>query len=821
MKEEDNNLSPGMRQYMHVKEKHPDCIVFFRMGDFYETFYQDAKTAARELEITLTSRGKGEKKAPLAGIPFHSVQPYIGKLISKGYKVCIVEQMEDPKYAKGLVKRDVVRIITPGTVIDETILNGKVNNYIMAINKEKESIAIAVCDVSTGEFSVTLSCEEKLDNEMIKYSPSEVLLPLSLENSNFSKKIKGYFVNFYDDLHFYEEKVNKVLLQHFGTMPSIDEFLKTSAGALMAYLLQTQKDDLKHINRITKVNTEDFMLIDKTTLQNLNIISNRKDDNATLLKAIEYTKTSMGGRLLRQWIMKPLLNINEIKKRLDSVEEFTENLLLKDEIARILSEITDLERLMARISFKTASPKDLVALRNTLSLIPKINSLLKDCNAEMLEKKLDEFNELKELLSVSIKDDPNTIVREGNMIREGYSKELDELRSIKHDSKKWLLEFEEEEKRKTGMKFLRVSYNKVFGYFIEVSNSNLSMVPSHYIRKQTQLNGERFITPELKEKENIILTADEKINSLEYNLFMDILKKAAAYIIELQNVSEIIAAIDVLQGFACISIIGHYTRPKINETYTLTIKSGRHPIVEKLEQNFISNDIGLDENKRMMIITGPNMAGKSVYIKQNALIVLMAQIGCFVPAEAAEIGIVDRVFSRVGASDDIATGQSTFMVEMNETSNILKNATEKSLIILDEIGRGTSTYDGVSLAWAIAEFIITKVRAKTLFATHYHHLNKMADEFEGIKNFNVAVSEREDEVVFLRKIVEGGTDRSYGIQVAKLAGLPHDVIETAKRVITQLEMEDEIGEMIHRNLKSRKITDKEKKDIMQKTLLDL
>jgi DNA mismatch repair protein MutS len=476
---------------------------------------------------------------------------------------------------------------------------------------------------------------------------------------------------------------------------------------------------------------------------------------------------------------------------------------------------------MARISFKTASPKDLVALRNTLSLIPKINSLLKDCNAEMLEKKLDEFNELKELLSVSIKDDPNTIVREGNMIREGYSKELDELRSIKHDSKKWLLEFEEEEKRKTGMKFLRVSYNKVFGYFIEVSNSNLSMVPSHYIRKQTQLNGERFITPELKEKENIILTADEKINSLEYNLFMDILKKAAAYIIELQNVSEIIAAIDVLQGFACISIIGHYTRPKINETYTLTIKSGRHPIVEKLEQNFISNDIGLDENKRMMIITGPNMAGKSVYIKQNALIVLMAQIGCFVPAEAAEIGIVDRVFSRVGASDDIATGQSTFMVEMNETSNILKNATEKSLIILDEIGRGTSTYDGVSLAWAIAEFIITKVRAKTLFATHYHHLNKMADEFEGIKNFNVAVSEREDEVVFLRKIVEGGTDRSYGIQVAKLAGLPHDVIETAKRVITQLEMEDEIGEMIHRNLKSRKITDKEKKDIMQKTLLDL
>jgi len=818
---DNSNLTPGMRQYMQIKEQHPDCIVLFRMGDFYETFYQDAKTASKELDIVLTSRGKGEKKAPLAGLPYHSVQPYVAKLIKKGYKVCIVEQIEDPKKAKGLVKRDVVRIITPGTVIDETMLSNNTNNYIMAINKEKDNISIAISDISTGEFSVLKTSEDKLENELNKYSPSEIILPLSLENAEFSKSLKDFFVNYLDDLYFFDEKAKKTLDEHFLSYPTLEPMLATSAGALLSYLHQTQKNDLKHINRLKIINTEDYMLLDKVTLYNLNIISNKRDDNATLLASLDHTKTSMGSRMLRQWILKPLLNINEINKRLNAVEELKGNLILKDDISDILSKMQDLERLISRIAFKTASPKDVAALANTLSQIPELNSQLIGTRSKLLNKSIEEFNSLVMQISATIKEDPSTLVREGNIIKAGFNHELDELRGIKTNSRQWLLDFEEEEKRRTGIKYLRVRYNKVFGYFIEVSKSNLNLVPDNYIRKQTQVNSERFITPELKEKENIILSADEKINDLEYRLFMELIDKISEYTNKIQQASDRIASIDVIQGFASAAILHRYNKPILSETTNIKIKNGRHPVVERLEENFISNNLDLDDKTKVMIITGPNMAGKSVYIKQNALIVLMAQIGSFVSAEKAEIGIVDRIFSRVGASDDIASGHSTFMVEMNETANILSNATEKSFIILDEIGRGTSTYDGVSLAWAIAEFLITKIKAKTLFATHYHHLNKMASEFDCIKNYNIAVSEKDDDIIFLRKIVEGGTDKSYGIHVAKIAGLPQDVIDTSKKIITQLEMEDEIGDMIHKNLKNKKLTDKEKKEVMQKTLLDL
>ncbi|MCB9358316.1 DNA mismatch repair protein MutS [Candidatus Woesearchaeota archaeon] len=812
-----SNLSPGMRQYMEVKEKHPDCIVLFRMGDFYETFYQDAKTAARELDITLTSRGKGEKKAPLAGIPYHAATPYVTKLVKKGYKVCIVEQIEDPKKAKGLVKRDVVRIVTPGTLTEELMLTAS-NNYIMAINKEKDQVAVALSDVSTGEFSVFQVSPERLESELNKYHPSEIILPLSLENSEFVKSLRPYFINFYDDLYFFEDKAMKTLQENFQSIPSLSVLQQTSAGALISYIRDTQRSSINHINRINIINTDDFMLLDKVTLSNLNILHDNKN-KASLLDCLDSTKTSMGSRLLRNWILKPLTDINKINLRLDATQELVNNLIIKDEIADILKNIQDIDRLISRVSFKNATPKDLVALRSTLHEFPRLNSIKTE--STLLSTKLDTFPDLLQLLESAIKDEPNTLLREGNIIRKGYSEELDELRGIKSNSRQWLVNFETKEKERTGIKFLKVRYNKVFGYFIEISKSQLSMVPDNYIRKQTQVNCERFITNELKEKENIILNADERIHELEYNLFMELLEKISKHIRPLQEASSQIAMIDVMQSFADKALLNRYVRPQVTQSYDLKIESGRHPIVEQLEESFISNYLDLSEETRMMIITGPNMAGKSVYIKQNALIVLMAQMGSFVPADKALIGIVDRIFSRVGASDDISSGHSTFMVEMNETANILNNATERSFIILDEIGRGTSTYDGVSLAWAIAEYIITKIKAKTLFATHYHHLNKMADQYPGIRNFNIAVSEKPDEIIFLRKIIEGGTDKSYGIHVAKIAGLPTEVIDSSKRIITQLEMEDEIGDMLHKNLKNKKIITKEDKEQLQKTLLDL
>jgi DNA mismatch repair protein MutS len=811
-----DNLTPAMRQYMEVKEQHPDCIVMFRMGDFYEMFFQDAKIASKELGITLTARGKGEKQAPLAGMPYHSCQSYIAKLIKKGYKVCIVEQVEDPKKAKGIVKRDVVRIITPGTVIDENMLPDKANNYIVALNKEKENISIAFADISTGEFNVLSTNPEKIHTELNKYSPSEILIPLSLENSEFTKSLNHFFLNFYDDLHFFNEKSLQVLKQHFENLPKLQDLEYSSAGALISYLKETQFSNLPHIKKINIINTEDFMVLDKPTLSNLNIISNNSDDNATLINVLDYTKTSMGSRMLKNWIIKPLLNKDKIEERLKAVEELKNNLILKDEFSEILSNINDIQRIMSRVNFKTASPKDIVALRNTLHKFPSYNKLTQLTKTKLLNKKLNEFEKLTNKLQQAIKDEPSTSTREGNIIKTNYNKELDELLDLKLNSKRWLVEFEEKEKKNTGIKFLKVKYNKVFGYFIEVSNSQINLVPDYYTRKQTQTNCERYITSELKEKENIILTADEKVAELEYKLFMEILDEITIYTNDLQESAEQLAILDVLQSFASCAILNHYTKPIITDTKDLKITSERHPIVEKREENFVSNNIELNDKTKMMIITGPNMAGKSVYIKQNALIVLMAQIGSFVPAESASIGIIDRIFSRVGASDDIASGHSTFMVEMNETANILSNATDKSFIILDEIGRGTSTYDGVSLAWSIAEYIVTRIKAKTLFATHYHQMNKMEKQYSTIKNFNIAVAEKEDNIVFLRKIVEGGTDRSYGIHVGKLAGLPTEVIENAKKIINQFEMDDEIGESLHKNLKvSKDVIEDNSKDYIK------
>lgn len=798
-----SHLSPGMRQYMEVKQKHPDCIVLFRMGDFYEIFYSDAKTAAKELDITLTSRGKGEKKAPLAGIPYHSAQPYIAKLVKRGYKVCMVEQTEDPKKAKGLVKRDVVRIITPGTLIDEMMLPDKSNNYIAALNKEKDAIGLAIADISTGEFFVLATTSEKIDNELNKYQPSEVIIPLSLEKSDFAQKLKHYCIHTYDDLHFFEKKAEKTLEGQCNipfTQSSEYSLLVSSAGALIAYLKETQLSDLSHITKLQVIQHKTYMFLDKTTIANLNILPTSAND-VSLLKTIDQTKTSMGSRLLRQWLVRPLLTKEKIVERQKAVQELYNNRIMKEDIAEILSEFHDLERLMSRVSFRNASPKDLVSLRMSLSHIPHLNNILTKTKSRLLQKKLEEFTSLKELLSNAILDEPNTIIREGNIIRDGFNKELDDLRKIKKNTREWIAEFEKEEKEKTGIKFLRVSYNKVFGYFIEVSKSNLNLVPDHYIRKQTQTNSERYITPELKDKEQTIMTADERIKELECNLFMEIIDQVSHSMAQVLETSSHIACIDVLQSFASIALANKYVCPELNDDGVMAITEGRHPIVESREDLFIPNDLTMNDQSRMHIITGPNMAGKSVYIKQNALIVIMAHIGSFVPAKTALVSITDRIFSRVGASDDIASGRSTFMVEMHETANILTNATEKSFIILDEIGRGTSTYDGVSLAWAIAEYILKKIKAKTLFATHYHQLNKLADDFAEVHNFNIAVSEKEDSIVFLRKIVAGGTDRSYGIHVAKLAGLPSEVIETSKKIITQLEMEDDIGAMLHKGLK--------------------
>jgi DNA mismatch repair protein MutS len=818
-------LTPAMQQYMRIKNQYPDCIVMFRMGDFYEMFFEDAKTAANELDIVLTSRGKGDTKAPLAGIPYHSIEPYLAKLVKKGYKVAICEQMEDPRFAKGIVKRDLVRIITPGTLIDSIMLEEKSNNYIMSLFKEKECIGIALADISTGEFLTTqFNSLEQLRNEITRFSPSEIIFPMSLEKSDFILKLKdnNLILNSYDDRHFWREKCNETLKEHFNVL-SLDGFglnekkLSINAsGALISYLKETQKTSLAYINNIKLFNTENFMCLDSSTIRNLELVRNIRDNSSrgTLLSILDNTITVMGSRLLKKWLLQPLLDIENINERLDCVEELTTNVLLREELKEKLKNIQDLERLISRIMYGNSNARDLILLKNSLKIIPFIKDLLKDVKSRKLRQinKINEQKEVVELIEKAILEEPSAVLNEGNLIKKGYNEELDKLQELIRKGKNWIIELEEKERRRTGIKSLKIKYNKVFGYFIEVTKSNLHLVPSDYIRKQTQVNSERFITDDLKKQEELVLNAEEKIINLEYKLFQDVIKRVSEKTVEIQNIARNIAELDCLLNFSIIAIDNNYKRPLLKYDNNIFLKDSRHPVLEKIEQNYVPNDIVINEENRTLIITGPNMAGKSSIMRQVALIVLMAQIGSFVPVTHASIGIVDRIFTRVGAFDDIYSGQSTFMVEMSETANILNNATENSLIILDEIGRGTSTYDGISIAWAVAEYIHNNIKARIMFATHYHQLNKLAENHNGIKNLNVAVNESEDKIIFLHKLVEGGTDKSYGIQVAKLAGLPKEVIERSKVIMNRLEMEDEISERIHRGLKNnkkKKITTKE------------
>ncbi len=800
-------LTPGMQQYMKIKNENPDCLVLFRMGDFYETFFDDAKTAARALDIVLTKRG-GRNPVPLAGIPYHALDQYLAKLIKQGFKVAIVEQTEDPKKAKGLVKRDLIRIVTPGTVIESNLLDEGENNYLMSVAVQEGVAGIALADISTGEFMTTELGLGQLQNEIAKFRPKELIFASSLEDEQFVEELKNSveFVSPYAEHFYFRDNAYEKLKTHFK-VGSLDVFgieernmAVSASGALLSYLHETQKNSLQYLNKLRFYSSSDYMLVDLTTQRNLELVQNVRSGakDGTLIKVLDSTNTSMGSRMLKSWLLKPLLSIDKINKRLDAVEEFNREYLIREELKENLKAVNDIERLISRISYGSASPKDLIALKTSIDVVPYIKKRLDKLSSELLKEifKINDVINVSQLIATAIRDEPAAVVSDGNVIRDGYNAELDELRGVSRDGKSFIRSMETKERARTGIKSLKVRFNKVFGYFIEITKANLHLVPSDYIRKQTQVNSERFITEELKEKEDIILNAQEKIVELEQRLFRELLDKISAETENIQKLSAFIAQLDVLLGFATVAVNNQYVRPVLNEGYDLKIEDGRHPVVEQVEDIFISNHTKLDEDTRMMIITGPNMAGKSVYMRQVGLIVLLAQIGCFVPAKSAELGIVDRIFTRVGAFDDLSHGQSTFMVEMTQTANILNNATERSLIILDEIGRGTSTYDGLAIAWGVAEYLISNVKAKTLFATHYHLLNTLTDQHLGVSNYNIAVQEDRGNIVFLHKLVEGGTDKSYGIHVAKLAGMPKEAIERAKEMQFKLENKDQMHQRI-------------------------
>ena len=811
---EPEKLTPGMRQYQDAKRANPDCLILLRMGDFYEMFYEDAVTAARELEITLTARGKGEKRAPLAGVPYHALETYLGRLVKKGYKVAIIEQLEDPKKAKGLVKRGLVRIVTPGTIMEGSMLNEKENNYVMALSCHDDIFPLAFCDLSTGEFFTTSArTVQSVINEMIRLNPSECIVPASLQvNHELMKKIKvtGCFVNSTEDYFYKTDKAEETLLNHFN-ISSLSSFglqedkLQTAvSGALMRYLIDTQKNSLSHIKKIFVKSNRETMLLDASTFRNLELVKNIRDgsNRGSLLGILDKSTTALGSRLLRKWLKEPLLKQQLIERRLNAVEALNKNIISREDIVTLLKNVYDIERLIGRVNYGTANPRDLLSLKSSLQQIPLLKSKLSDFSSELLTSigNMPELGSVSELINNSIKDEAPITIREGGMIKTSYNSELAELHAIKTNSKAYLQEIENKEKERTGILSLKIRFTRVFGYFIEVTKKNVPFVPNDYIRKQTTTNSERYITEELKTVEEKILGAQEKIQELEYRLFQEIVEKIAEKTIEMQDAAGKISVLDVLCSLSKVAMENGYCKPKFVDRKVLQIRAGRHPVVEKIESRFIANDIYLD-NGEMMIITGPNMAGKSTLQRQVALTVLMAQMGSYVPAKEVILGIFDRIFTRVGASDDLSAGQSTFMVEMNETASILHNATENSLVILDEIGRGTSTFDGVSLAWSVAEHIHNKIKAKTLFATHYHVMNKLEQKFDRIKNYNIAVKESKGEVIFLRKLLPGGTDQSYGIHVAKLAGLPSSVVDRAKEIQTILEKDDDMV----RRIKAKKL----------------
>ena len=801
-------LTPMMQQYIATKEQYKDCILLYRLGDFYELFFDDAIVVSKELELTLTGKSCGmEERAPMCGVPYHAIEGYLNKLVSKGYKVAICEQMEDPKLTKGIVKREVTRIVTPGTNLNTQSFEDNKNNYLMCIAYYDEIIGISIADVTTGDYYLTeVSDKNQLLDEIVKYNPAEIIcndafLVSGIQIEELKNRL-GICIFSLDPHFFDEEQCKKILLKHFHVLSlqgiGIEEFPigTVAAGTLMQYLYDTQKNTLNHLTHIYPYLTSKYMLLDSSTRRNLELCETLRDKQkkGSLLGVLDKTKTAMGGRLLRKYIEQPLIDKDKILYRQDAIDDFCKNPCERDEIREYLNPVYDLERLIGKISFHTANPRDLIALATSLRMLPPIKTVTGGMNAEALlhiSEAIDGLEDIYTLIDEAIIDEPPLQIREGGIIRDGYDKDIDTLRHAKTEGKSWLAALEAEDRERTGIKNLRIKYNKVFGYYFEVTNSFKNMVPDDYIRKQTLTNAERYTTPRLKELEDTILNAEDKLVTLEYDKFCEIRDFIAGQLERIQKTAHEIARLDVFASFSLVAEQNHYVRPSLNEKGIIQIKDGRHPVVEKVIEHdmFIPNDTYLDNGKNCIsIITGPNMAGKSTYMRQSALIVLMAQIGSFVPAKKANIGIVDRIFTRVGASDDLASGQSTFMVEMNEVANILRNATPDSLLILDEIGRGTSTFDGLSIAWSVIEFISnTKILgAKTLFATHYHELTELEGKINNVNNYCIAVKEKGDDIVFLRKIIKGGADRSYGIQVAKLAGVPEMVIERAKEILSEL-----------------------------------
>lgn len=841
-------LTPMMKQYMETKSQYQDCILFYRLGDFYEMFFEDALTASRELEITLTGKNCGqEEKAPMCGVPYHAVEGYLNRLVAKGYKVAICEQVEDPKTTKGIVKREVVRIVTPGTNLDTQALDETKNNYIMCIVYIADKYGVSIADISTGDYFVTeIPDSAKLLDEIYRFSPSEIICNEAFYMSGVDmdgmKDRLGITIYSLESWYFDDEVCRKKLLEHFEVSSFAGLGLADydcgiiSAGALLQYLLETQKNSLSNLTHITPYAAGKFMMIDSSTRRNLELCETlrEKQKRGSLLWVLDKTKTAMGARTLRKYVEQPLIDKTEIIRRLDAVQELKEQAISREEIREYLSPVYDLERLITKIAYGSANPRDLTAFRSSLEMLPALLYILQEMKAELLKDlavDLDPLEDLCILVKKAIREDPPIAMKEGNIINDGYNEEVDKLRRAKSDGKDWLAKLENDEREKTGIKNLKIKYNKVFGYYLEVTNSYKEMVPEYYTRKQTLANAERYITPELKELEDMILGAEDKLYALEYELYSEVRDLIASQIERIQKTAKAVAALDAFASLALVAERNNYVRPKINEKGVIDIKEGRHPVVERMIPNemFISNDTYLDDKKhRISIITGPNMAGKSTYMRQTALIALMAQIGSFVPAKSANIGLSDRIFTRVGASDDLASGQSTFMVEMTEVANILRNATSKSLLILDEIGRGTSTFDGLSIAWAVIEYISDSrlLGAKTLFATHYHELTELEGKIDNVNNYCIAVKEKGDDIVFLRKIVKGGADKSYGIQVAKLAGVPELVIGRAKEIVEELSDEDITARVSEIASKERVVKKKPKVkkyddvDIAQMSLFD-
>lgn len=803
-----NTLTPMMQQYVKIKDKYKDCILFYRLGDFYEMFFDDAIKASRELEITLTGKNCGlEERAPMCGVPYHSAENYINRLIEKGYKVAIAEQIEDPATAKGIVERDVIRVVTPGANLNMQALDETKNNYLMCVYSDISRYGMSYVDVTTGEFqTTTLHTYAALLDEIAKVQPAECILNTTIhENSEFIQWMDQNlhtYINTYDDWFFDAKRTRDTLLKHFEVV-SLDglgigeqDESVIASGALLDYLYETQKSGLSHIDHIRYYETGKYMLLDVSTRRNLELLETmrEKEKKGSLLWVLDHTKTAMGARKLRHFIEQPLTSVYQIDERLDSIEELVGDLMGREEIRELLTPVYDMERLMTKMTLQTANPRDLLAFRQSIHVLPDIKMLLKNMKSTLLKgmgDSLDMLLDLDKLIGDSISEEPPIALKEGKIIKDGFNDKVDRLREASKDGKLWLTSLEAKEREQTGIKNLKIKYNKVFGYYIEVTKSNLDMVPERYQRKQTLANAERYITPELKEIEDTVLGAEDKLIELEYSLYVQIRNKLADHVLRIKETARKVAELDALQSLAHVAVTNHYVRPTFNDQGTIQITEGRHPVIEKImgRERFITNDTLMNtQEHRFSIITGPNMAGKSTYMRQVALITLMAQIGTFVPATSANLCPVDRIFTRVGASDDLSSGKSTFMVEMSEVANILRNATVNSLVILDEIGRGTSTFDGLSIAWAVVEYLVQKktVGAKSLFATHYHELTELEGKIDGVQNYCITVKEKGDDIIFLRKIAKGGADKSYGIQVAKIAGVPQYVIERAKEILDDL-----------------------------------